>query len=140
MPREVDKIFVGQPLDPGGGGGSNPPGPPKPSRYFGLPMMHLGKPPLPLNKPYRQPLNYPKYVKDVDPNAHVKMFEIVIRANGETNDAKILICLVLPLNILCLIGVTTTWEITQVVFLQNYSYLFVKGTKKFRMMGKLTCS
>jgi hypothetical protein len=30
---------------------------------------------------------------------------------------RLLICLVLPLEIPCLIGVTTTWEITQIVFL-----------------------
>jgi hypothetical protein len=45
MPRKVDKIFVGQPLDPRGGKS----GPPRPSRYFGLPMVDLGKPP---NMPY----------------------------------------------------------------------------------------
>jgi hypothetical protein len=79
MPREVDNFFVKQPLDLKGGG-SNPPGPlkslgpPKPSRYFGLSMMDSGKPPLPPNRPYHQPLNYPKYVMDSDPNAHVKVF------------------------------------------------------------------
>jgi hypothetical protein len=39
-----------------------------------LPLMNLGRPPLPPNKPYCQPLNYPKYVIDVDPDAHVKVF------------------------------------------------------------------
>jgi hypothetical protein len=29
-------------------------------------------------------------VKDVDPNAHVRMFKVVIRANGEINDAEII--------------------------------------------------
>jgi len=42
MPKEVDKIFVGQPLDPGGGG-SRPLGP---LRYFGLPTVNPSKPPL----------------------------------------------------------------------------------------------
>jgi hypothetical protein len=51
MPRKVDRIFVRQPLDPGGGG-SDPLRPPRPSRCFGLPMMNLGIPPLPPNKPY----------------------------------------------------------------------------------------
>jgi hypothetical protein len=86
MPREVDMIFVGRPLDPGGGG-LGPTRPPKPLRYFGLPMMNLGRPPLPPNMPYHQPLNYPKYAKDVDPNVRVKVFKVAIKANGETDDA-----------------------------------------------------
>jgi hypothetical protein len=52
-------------------------------------MVNLGKPPLPPNRPYRQPLNYPEYVKDFDLDVHVKVFEATIRANGETKDAKI---------------------------------------------------
>jgi len=42
---------------------------------------------LPPNKPYRWPLNYLEYVKDFDPNAHVKVFKVAIRTNSETNDA-----------------------------------------------------
>jgi hypothetical protein len=79
MPREVDNFFVKQPLDLKGGrsnplGPLKPLGPPKPSGYFGLPMMDLGKPPLPPNRPYHQPFNYPKYVIDSNPNVHVKVF------------------------------------------------------------------
>jgi hypothetical protein len=51
-------------------------------------MVNPGGPPLPPNMPYRQPLNYPKYVKDFDPNALVKVFKVAIRANGETKDTK----------------------------------------------------
>ncbi len=51
MPREVNMIFARQPSDLRGGG-SGPPGPSKPSRYFGLPMVNPGKPPLPPNMPY----------------------------------------------------------------------------------------
>jgi hypothetical protein len=51
--------------------------------------MNLVKPPLPPNKPYRQPLNCPKYVRDFDTNAHVRVFKVVIKENGETNDEKI---------------------------------------------------
>ncbi len=65
-------------------------------RYFLLLMVHLGRPPLPPNIPYCWPLNYLEYVKDFDPNAHVKVFNIAIRANSETNDAKIVIFSVLP--------------------------------------------
>jgi hypothetical protein len=52
-------------------------------------MVNLGKPPLPPNRPYRQPLNYHEYVKDSDPNAHVRIFKIVIRANNEIDDVEI---------------------------------------------------
>jgi len=34
---------------------------------------------------------------------------------------KLLICFILPLEILCLSSVIITWEIAQNVFLQNYS-------------------
>jgi hypothetical protein len=52
-------------------------------------MMNPSKRPLPPNKPYRQPLNYLKYVEDFDLNVHVKVFKVAIRANGEREDAKI---------------------------------------------------
>jgi hypothetical protein len=52
-------------------------------------MVNLSRPPLPLNKVYRQPFNYPEYVKDYDPYVHVGVFLFVIKANGETKDAKI---------------------------------------------------
>jgi hypothetical protein len=51
-------------------------------------MVNPSMPPLPPNRPYHQPLNYPKYVKDFNPNAHVKVFKAAIKANNETNDAK----------------------------------------------------
>jgi hypothetical protein len=76
MPRKVDNVFVKQPLDLRGGG-SNSLGPPKLLGYFGLPMMDLGKPPLPPNRPY-QPFNYPKYVKDSNLDVYVKVFKVVI--------------------------------------------------------------
>jgi hypothetical protein len=95
MPKKVDMIFFGQPLDPKGRGLDllgplGPSRPPRPLRYFGLPVMNLGIPPLPPNKPYHQPFNYPEYVKDYDPNVHIKVFKAAIKTNGETNDVKII--------------------------------------------------
>ncbi len=74
-------IFVGRPLNPKGGGlgPPRPPWPPRPlepSKYFGLPMMNPRRPPLPPNKPYHWPLNYLEYVKDIDLDAHVKVFKL----------------------------------------------------------------
>jgi len=40
-------------------------------------------------KPSLQSLNYLDYVKDFDPNAHVRVFKAAIRSNGEMKDAKI---------------------------------------------------
>ncbi len=82
---EVNIIFVNWPLNPRGCS-LNPPGPPRPSRYFGLPMVNLGRPPLPSKIPYHQPL---EYVKDFDLNVHVRVFKVAIRTNNETNDAEI---------------------------------------------------
>jgi hypothetical protein len=53
-------------------------------------MVNLGMPPLTQNRPYHRPLNYPEYVKDSNPNAHVRIFKATIRANGEIEDAKII--------------------------------------------------
>jgi len=73
MPKEVNKVFTNQPLDPTRGE-LNPLDPPKPPRYFGLPMVNPRRPPLPPNKPYHRPLEYLEYVKDSDLNAHVRNF------------------------------------------------------------------
>ncbi len=59
------------------------------SGYFKLPMVNPSKPPLPPNKPYRWPFNYPKYVKDSNPDVHVKVLKVTFKANGEIKDAKI---------------------------------------------------
>jgi hypothetical protein len=37
-----------------------------------------------------RPLNYHEYKKDIDPNAHVWIFNITIKANGEIKDEKIM--------------------------------------------------
>ncbi len=54
-----------------------------------MPIMNSSKPSLPPNRPYRRPFNYLEYVKDSNPDAHVRVFKATIRSNGETNDAKI---------------------------------------------------
>jgi hypothetical protein len=92
MPRKVNKVFANQTSNPRGGG-LNPPRPLRPlgpPGYFGLPMVNPCRPPLPPNRPYCWPLNYPKYVKDSDPDAHVRVFKIAIKTNNETHDAKII--------------------------------------------------
>jgi hypothetical protein len=53
-------------------------------------MVHLSKPPLPPSRPYHQPFNFLQYFKDFDPDAHVRVFKAVIKANSETDDAKII--------------------------------------------------
>jgi hypothetical protein len=49
-------------------------------------MVNMSKPPLPPNMPYCQSFNYSEYVKDFDPNVHVKVFKATIRVNGEIKD------------------------------------------------------
>jgi hypothetical protein len=68
--KNVNIVFVNQPSTPRGGG-SYPLRPSSPPRYFGLPMVNPGRPPLPPNKPYCRPLNYPEYVQDSDLDVHV---------------------------------------------------------------------
>jgi hypothetical protein len=52
-------------------------------------MVHLGRPLLPPNRPYCRPLNYLEYVKDFDPNVHVKVCKAANIINNEIDDAKI---------------------------------------------------
>jgi len=52
-------------------------------------MVYPGKPPLSPSKPYYRPLNYPKYVKEFNPDAHVRVFKVAIRADNEIDDVKI---------------------------------------------------
>jgi hypothetical protein len=52
-------------------------------------MRNLNRPPLPPNRPYRRPLNYLEFVKDFNPNVHVKVFKVVMKANSETGDVEI---------------------------------------------------
>ncbi len=54
MPRKVNKVFVSQPSNLGGGSSNphRPQGLPGPPWYFGLPMVNPYMPPLPLNRPY----------------------------------------------------------------------------------------
>jgi hypothetical protein len=88
MPKEVNKIFAGQPSDPKKRRIKTT----KTSKTFKIFLimkMDLGRPPLPLDRPYCQPLNYPEYVKDYDPYALVRIFKTTIRTNGETEDVEI---------------------------------------------------
>jgi hypothetical protein len=39
--------------------------------------------------PYKK-LQYPTYVKDIDPDAHIKVFKKAIKTNGETMEANII--------------------------------------------------
>jgi hypothetical protein len=75
MPKEVDKVFVNQPLDPRGG--LYPLGPLEPLGYFGLSMVNPSKPPLPPNRPYHRPLNYIEYVKNSDLIGVTIIWEII---------------------------------------------------------------
>jgi hypothetical protein len=52
-------------------------------------MTNPSRPPLSPNRHYCRPFNYPKYVKNSNPNVHVKVFKVAIKANGETKDAEI---------------------------------------------------
>ncbi len=44
----------------------------------------------PITKPPYKKLQYPTYVKDDDPNVHIRIFENIIKANGETIEANII--------------------------------------------------
>jgi hypothetical protein len=109
--REVNIIFANHPSNLAKGD-SDPLGPLEPLGYFELQMKNQGKPQLPPNRPCRQPFNYFEYIKDSDLDVHVRVFKVAIRADNEIDNVQIVICSVLPLEMLSLIGVIITWEIT----------------------------
>ncbi len=86
----MDNIFAKQPsyLRRGRSWLPKPPRPPRPSSYFGLPVMNPSRPPLSPNKPYRWPFNYLKYMKNSNLNAHVKVVKDAIKTNGERKDVN----------------------------------------------------
>lgn len=45
---------------------------------------------VPMAKPYQSTLKYQDYKKDADPNAHVKAFDVVVRANEKINEEYII--------------------------------------------------
>ncbi len=79
-------------------------------------MMNLSGPPSP-NKPYHRPFNYPRYVKDSDPDVHVKVLKVAIRTNGKIKDVKIVNLFSFTLRDTSLTSATITWETTQIVLL-----------------------
>jgi hypothetical protein len=44
----------------------------------------------PTNRLPYQKLQYPTYMKDTNPNVHIRIFKKVIRTNGETMEADII--------------------------------------------------
>jgi hypothetical protein len=52
-------------------------------------MVNLGRPPLSPNMPYHRLFNYPKYVKDSNPDVRVRVFKTTITTNSEINDVEI---------------------------------------------------
>jgi hypothetical protein len=46
-------------------------------------------------KPYQLTLKYSNYKKDTNPDAHVKVFNAIVRVNGETFEVTSLIHLVI---------------------------------------------
>jgi hypothetical protein len=103
-------------------------------------MVNPSRPPLPPNRPYCRPLNYPKYVKDYDPNVHVKVFKVAIKANNETNDAEIINLFNITFkDIVCCRCNNYVGDYPDCTFVE-LQLAFVNDTKKFKMMNKFTYS
>jgi hypothetical protein len=49
-------------------------------------------------RPYLSILKYPDYKKDVDPNVHVKVCQVVIKENGKTSKKTIINAFNYPLK------------------------------------------
>jgi hypothetical protein len=44
---------------------------------------------VPYYRPFKRPVNHLKYIKNFDLDAHVQVFKVAIKANGETIDEEI---------------------------------------------------
>jgi hypothetical protein len=84
-------------------------------------MVIPDRPPLPLNMFYFRPLNYLEYVKDSNRNAHVRIFKVAIRANGETTDAKIVILFSFTFKDIVSHWCNNYMGDSHIIFLQNCS-------------------
>jgi hypothetical protein len=47
------------------------------------------QPTVPYFRPYNEPLDYLKFKNDYNPNVHVWVFKVTVKANGEIIDEKI---------------------------------------------------
>ncbi len=92
-----------------------------PPWYQPLVMQLVSKPITKL--PYRK-LQYPTYVKDIDPDAHIRVFKKAIKANGETVEIDIINLFGLFLGIVSLNGVKTTFKTIQTTFLKCWNKHF----------------
>jgi hypothetical protein len=74
-------------------------------------------------------LQYPIYVSDIDPDAHIKVFKNVIKANGETMEVDISTYLVLLLGIISLNGVKNMFKTIQIALLKSWNKHFASNSK-----------
>jgi len=79
-------------------------------------------------------------VTDFDLDVHAKVFKVANRANGETNDVEIVNLFNFTLTDNVSDWCNNYMGDSHIVLLQNYNSLFVKDTKKFKMMSKFTYS
>jgi hypothetical protein len=73
--------------------------------------------------PYRK-LQYPTYVKDINLDAHIKVFKKAIKANGETVEVDIINLFGLFSRIISLNGVKTMFNTIQIAFLKSWNKHF----------------
>jgi hypothetical protein len=73
---------------------------------------------IPYSKPFRRPLNYPKYNKDSNLDAHVQVFKATIKSNGENIDEEIANLFNFHWKTTHLISVTIICKIIPIIDLQ----------------------
>jgi hypothetical protein len=69
-------------------------------------------------------LQYPTYIKDINPDAHIRVFKKAIKANGETVEVDIINLFGLFSRIISLNGVKTMFNTIQIAFLKSWNKHF----------------
>jgi hypothetical protein len=77
--------------------------------------------------PYTK-LQYPTYVKDTNPNAHIRVFKKAIKTNGEIMEIDIINWVLLS-GIVSLNGVKTTFKTIQTTLLKSWNKHFASNSK-----------
>jgi hypothetical protein len=79
--------------------------------------------------PY-QKLQYPTYMKDINPNVHIKVFKKIIKINGKTMEVDIINMFGFTLKDNILEWVRTLYKIIPIAHLKSWSKHFANISKQ----------
>ncbi len=97
-------------------------------------------PKLVIKLPYRK-LQYPTYVKDTNPNAHIRVFKKAIKTNGETMEDNIINMFSFTLrDNIFKFGLKILFKTIQTTYLKSWSNHFASNLELYKMMRRSICN